>query len=194
MAKKPRKLIPVSLFWCHKSALRTLNCLDQVVCQFAPESVQQMKSMVRKPSAKHMVGNAGKAISYLRHEYISWCDYQESIPRFASTQPASIQLLGIVAPSAHDLLDRLVRKVLNRAWRKITPWSPEETRTPEENLWPDAQLLADADLDQMADALLIYTKDREEEGPIGAESIKRIEAALKEEYARLVERLPLSES
>lgn len=189
MAKKASKRVPSRLYWCHELALRTLNCLDQVAGQFEPDNVRRLKDIDGTPIATRKVQNAGKPIAYLRDEYLSWSEYEETIQRFDCTQRTPIEVCGIIAPSAHALLYQLVRRVLNRAWNKITPRRDRLLRTPEEDLWPEARRLAEADLDQMADAVLIYTREREKDGPIDADCIQWLEAALQQEYARAIRKL-----
>ena len=171
---------------CHLLAVSTLDCLDQVVGQFAPEQVQLMKNIDGTFYPNREVGkNAGKTIAYLRHEYLAWSRYRQTISRFDCTQQVPVTLCGIIAPSAHALLDQLVRRVLNRAWAKIIPWSPGELRTPEENLWPDSRLFAGADLDEIADAVLLRRNDVTD-SLLDADCINWLEAALQQEHARLI--------
>ena len=105
------------LYWCHELALRTLGHLNQVVGEFEPENVLIVKhgyldpvphhytvgsvasqlgpDLERVPSVKAKVGKqAGKAITYLRNEFLSWMEHGEEIPRFDSVQREPVRLCG----------------------------------------------------------------------------------------------------
>ncbi|MEI8375216.1 MAG: hypothetical protein WCJ35_20540 [Planctomycetota bacterium] len=185
----PEKNIPESIYWCHEMAMRTLNWLGFVVGNFDPDAVSRQKDF---SGIWSKVGNTAKQISYLRDEYLEWSEYQEDISRFDSTQHAPVRLCGNFGPSAHALLDTLVRDVLNRTWGKITPWNPRN-RSPEEMGWPDSQRLAKADLDEIAHAIQGRPNGQATDFSLDMDHVNWLEAALKQEYARLIQTLPNSE-
>ncbi|MEI8373688.1 MAG: hypothetical protein WCJ35_12745 [Planctomycetota bacterium] len=193
----PEKNIPESIYWCHQHAIETLEFLASLVGQCDPKMVWSMKNIGGRYYQKRDCGNIGKAIAYFRNEYLEWSEYRDVIPCFSSVCNSPIKLLFIIEPSAHAVLDQLARTVLNRIWGRIFPRRPEEgiKKTPEENLWPvtTSEMLKEADLDQMADAVRIYTKDREADGPLDMDCIEWLSAAIQQEYARLIQTLPNSE-
>ena len=199
------------LYWCHELALDTLRRLGGVVGEFNPESVLILKhhcfdpegfhsyiigsvasqlgpDLERVRSIKAQVGEqAGKAIIHLRDEYLSWIEYREEIPRFDSLQRAPVTLCRFTVTSAHALLVEIVRRVLNGAWHVIHPWEPGQPYTDEEHHWPSsAGELYKADLDEMARAVMLR-KGEKTDDLIDAECIEWIDAALQQEYARLMD-------
>ncbi len=193
MAILPEQRIPEPIHWCHEWAMRTLDCLGEVVAGFDPDQVRRMKDW-GGASRKRKVGwSEGKPIAGLRDQYLEWSKYKEAIERFDGTQQAPVNVCGLIAPSAHAMLDQLVRRLLNGVWRTIIPCTLDEVDIgdPEQRHWPDAQLLAEADLDEIAFAIQGRRPDGQlTDFSVNMDRVNWLEAALQQEYARATARLP----
>ncbi len=208
---EPDEPVADPTYVCHERALETLRCLNRVVGEFEPENVLMRKHHCFDPEGFHsyIIGSvasqlgpdlervrsikaevdkqAGKAIIHLRDEYLCWIEYREEIPRFDSVQRAPVKLCRFTVTSAHALLVEIVRTVLNGAWLVIHPWEPGQLYTDEERHWPSSiGELYKADLDEMARAVMLR-KGEKTDDLIDAECIEWIDAALQQEYARLMD-------
>ncbi len=70
---------------------------------------------------KHLDESEWADLSWLRHEYVNLDKLDPDRREFAASQHAPVELCGFIAPSAHDLLRRLVRGVLWRVWEAVRP-------------------------------------------------------------------------